>query len=386
MSTTIREKGSSVTDKLIQKTKNYSFIQVVRLLEHHCARELRTNANINNAPRPAARKNINTVAGFSPPETEMIRFHTNQKLDFFSADLYSLYQDNKTNEHENKNSAQWNVQVNMMGLTGAAGVLPYHYTELVLQRLKLKDSALKDFLELFNHRSISLYFQASVKYRLAIEYERERINTSRPKKDLYTNALLAIIGLGTKHLQNRLYTDDESLIYYSGLFSQQVKTASGLKNILQRHFSVPIKIEEFIGQWQDLIDDVRTRITSRVMPKGQNASLSRSAILGKRGWYAQGKIRIVIGPLDSKQLKRFSPGTSTLKALNELVRFYAGIECNYDFVIQVKRIDIPEKLALDKKSPPILGWNACLPKSGSRQAAEETIEIVVPAARPSLHN
>ncbi len=363
MSTTIRQKSPSVTQNLIQKTQNYSFVQTVRLLERSCA--FKSQSSLQQP--------YNVVAKFSPPETEIIRFHSNQKLEFFSADLSSIY--------KNTGNSQWNIPVNMMGLTGAAGVMPYHYTELILQRLKLKDTSLRDFFDLFNHRTVSLYFQACVKYHLPIEYERKRINTEKPENDLYTNALLSIMGLGTKHLRNRLYTDDESLIYYSGLFSQQVKTASGLKQILQRHFSIPVQIEEFIGQWQDLIDDVRTRITSRTLPTGQNASLSRSAILGKKAWYAQGKIHIVLGPLDNDTIKHYSPGTKTLKALNEIVRLYVGIECNYDFIIQVKRESIPEKLTLNKKSPPILGWNACLPKSKNNDNPHETIDITVAAAR-----
>lgn len=365
MPTALRGKSASVTKKLIQETPSYSFIQAVRLLERSCAYNL-------DAPKTSR---LNTIAKYSPPESETIRFHTNQKLEFFSADINSIYKE------PHNNSGQWNILVNMMGLTGSEGVLPYHYTELILQRLKAKDKSLRDFFELFNHRTISLYFQASVKYKLPIEYERKRLNTAKQEKDLYTNALLSIMGLGTKHLSNRLYTEDESLIYYSGLFSQQVKTTSGLKQILQRHFSIPIKIQEFIGQWQDLIDDVRTRLVSRALPTGQNARLNYSAILGKKGWYAQGKIRIVLGPIDSKFLKRFSPGTTTLKAFNEVVRLYAGIECDYDFVIQVKRQDIPKKLVLTKKASPILGWNAFLPKSESNNNPNEIVNIVVSPAR-----
>ena len=39
------------------------------------------------------------------------------------------------------------MKVNFMGLTGPMGVLPYCYTELILERLKAKDQALQSFLE-----------------------------------------------------------------------------------------------------------------------------------------------------------------------------------------------------------------------------------------------
>ena len=66
-------------------------------------------------------------------------------------------------------------------------------------------------------------------------------------------------------------------------------------------------------------------------------------MLGKKGWFAQGKIRIVLGPLNSQQLNKFAPGTKALKALNELVRLYKGMVTNYEFIIRIRKNDIPEK-------------------------------------------
>jgi len=363
MSSSSWQKNTSVTQQLTNNAPAYSFIQTVRLLERSCFYGVVKNSDA---------KKIMPIAGFAPPETETIRFHSNQKLDFYSSEISDI--------NMQKQGQQWHVLVNMMGLSGASGVLPYHYTEMILQRLKIKDKSLLKFFDLFNHRAISLFYKASIKYRHPFEYERKKLShNSTKEKDTHTQALLSLIGLGTKNLEKRLYTDDESLLFYSGLLSQNVKTSSGLKQILQRHFSIPVEIKEFVGQWQPLIDDVRTRLTSRALPKGQNACLSRSAILGKKGWYAQGKIQIILGPLDKKQLHHFSPGTQALKALNEIVRIYAGMECNYDFVIRVKRSDIPNKVVLSKKTPPIVGWNTWLPKSANNKSRKEneTVDIVV---------
>lgn len=371
MSSTSWQKNTSVTQHLTDNAAAYSFIQTVRLLERSCFYDSQKTPDSKHETS----KDM-SVARFIPPEAEAIRFHSSQKLEFHSSDIATINAE-KRNKNSNKNK-QWHVLVNLMGLTGASGILPYHYTEMILQRLKIKDKSLLNFLDLFNHRTISLFYQASVKYRLPIEYERKRLTTKpTQEKDAHTKALLALVGLGTKHLDNRLYTNDESLLFYSGLLSQNVKTSTCLKQILQRHFSIPVQIKEFVGQWQPLIDDVRTRLTSKEHPKGQNASLSRSAILGRKGWYAQGKIRIILGPLNKHQQQHFAPGTPALKALNEIVRLYAGLECNYDFIIRIKRSDIPNKVELSKKSPPIVGWNTWLPKSGKQEEESKTVDIVV---------
>ncbi|MFV1982581.1 MAG: type VI secretion system baseplate subunit TssG [Thiohalomonadales bacterium] len=365
-----RSKNSSIIQLLTENIHEFSFLQSVRLLERSCIYELISKSNTSK---------INTIAKFSPPSTEIIRFRNNQNLDFHPSEISSL---NRAVNHRNNN--QWRMKVNFMGLTGSMGVLPFHYSEMILQRHKLKDDSLLEFLDLFNHRTISLFYQSSVKYKLALDYERQKLTkNTETAKDSHTKVLLSLIGLGTKNLTNRLHTQDESLLFYSGLLTQTIKTSSGLKHILQRHFSIPIEISEFIGQWQWLIDDVRTKLTSQIQPKGQNACLGRSAILGRKGLFAQGKIRIILGPLNKSQLKRFAPGTKTLKALNELVRIYAGIECNYDFIIRAKRSDIPNKIVLNKNDPPILSWNAWFPKSGDSLKLNETVDIIVSANRLS---
>ena len=78
-----------------------------------------------------------------------------------------------------------------MGLTGPLGVLPHAYTELLLDRIRQKDTALRDFLDLFHHRIISLFYQAWEKYRFTIAYERG-------ERDRFSHHLLDLIGLGTR--------------------------------------------------------------------------------------------------------------------------------------------------------------------------------------------
>ena len=368
MSTASWRKNTSVIERLTEQPYDFTFSQAVRLLERAAMHENKLQNNVNTQP----------VAQFNPPQTEIIRFKTNNALNFKSSEISKL-----TGKVTRKEKKKWDMVVNFMGLTGALGVLPYHYTELILNRIKLKDNSLADFLDLFNHRTISLFYQASNKYKLPIEYERKQLSHSDNKKrDNFTQALLSLIGLGTQNINDRLYTSDESLFYYSGLLSQKIKTTSGLKQILQSHFNVPIEINEFVGQWQELIEDVRTRLPGRQNPKGQNNCLGRSVMLGSNGWFAQGKINIILGPLSSEQLKTFSPNTTALKALNEIVQLYVGMEYNYDFIIRIKRSDIPKKIQMGGKNKPIIGWNTWLAtKQNSSRNKNEMVDIKVSASR-----
>jgi len=222
MSTTSWRKNTSIINQLSEAPYNFNFLQAVRLLERSAVfgnKSKNGKYTFNNQP----------VALFTPPATETIRFSSNHALNFSSSEISKVSK--STNA---KDKIKWDLSVNFMGLTGAQGVLPYHYSEMVLKRLKMKDKSLSDFLDMFNHRTISLFYQASNKYKLPIEYERKKLNPPATKvRDDHSQVLLSLIGLGTKNLNNRLYIRDESLFYYSGLLSQQVKTTSGLKQILR---------------------------------------------------------------------------------------------------------------------------------------------------------
>lgn len=377
MPTSSRRTRLSVIERLIANPQEFSFTQVIRLLErasvfaHWEYQYQQKQAGKNFAAYTFAEQ---PIARFAPPTKEIIRFNTNQSLSFPETEFQSIKFINNQ-----QNLQQWQVLVNFLGLTGAMGVMPFHYSELILQRLKQKDTSMRQFLDLFNHRSVSLFFQASNKYRLPIAYERSKLlKNSDTNDNSHTQSLLSLLGLGTKHLQNRQHIRDESLIFFSGLFSNQIKSPAALGQIIQHYFSVPVRVQGFIGQWQELIDDVRSRLGAKTNRKGQNVCLGRNSMLGRRGWFAQGKSRINIGPLNKAQFDLFAPGTGSLRALNELVQSYLGMEQDYDFVIEVKREDVPDKIALVRKNPPLLAWNTWLAgKPNTNSDDDNLLKIVV---------
>lgn len=368
MPPTSRRKNPSVIQGLLLRPFEYSFKQAVRLLERAAAYQRGDTVVYSKNP----------VARYTPPSSEVVRFHSRQSLSFPAAEISGIEE-----KKSHSGTHQWHMQINFMGLTGSSGILPYHYSELVLKRLKIKDKSMMNFFDIFNHRLISLFYQASAKYHLPLEHERKKLNPSpNTENDSHTKILMALIGLGTNGLGNRLYTRDESLIYYSGLFTKKVRTTAGLKQIIFNHFSIPVEIKEFVGQWQELIDDVRTRLPSISNPRGQNSQLGKSVMLGHKGWFAQGKIRIILGPLTQKQLHTFAPGTTTLKALDEIVRLYINFEHDYDYVMRIKRSDIPRTIRLSRDPSPIVGWNTWLsPKLNQSGNNNTIIDIPVSARR-----
>lgn len=370
MSTQIRRKNTAVIEQLLQSPQLVPFFQAVRLLER--------GAIFHNQDRDESFMNERIVGQFTPPSTEVLRFTTHLSLGFPGSEIIRIQRENVGQ------ASRWHMNVGFMGLTGSTGVLPFHYTEILFQRLKLRDESLKSFLDLFNHRIVSLFFQAGVKYRLPLAYERQKLMQQRRERmDSHTHAILSLLGLGTDHLLDQLNIHHESLVFFAGLLSQRTRPANSLRQLLTYYFDVPVEVQEFVGEWHELIDDVRSRLPSPGNPKGQNACLGRSAILGGKGWFAQGKIRVKIGPLNAEQFKQFAPGTTTLRRLNEVVKLYSGGELDTEYVLKVTRQHIPRRIQLCQTAPPTVGWNTWLASqvSDDRDNNEGTLDIRVSSAR-----
>ena len=78
------------------------------------------------------------------------------------------------------------MTVTFLGLTGPSGVLPRHYTELLLRLDREakgpEKHALRRWLDLFNHRLLSLFYRAWEKYRFLPSLRARRIWTRRTRR------------------------------------------------------------------------------------------------------------------------------------------------------------------------------------------------------------
>jgi type VI secretion system protein ImpH len=138
------------------------------------------------------------------------------------------------------------------GSDRSQGVLPNPYTTLLIERLRFNDAAPRDFLDIFNHRIISLFYRAWRKYRFDVACEQG-------ERDLFSRHLLSLLGLGTDGLRDRQAVSDDALVYYAGLLAQRPRSAQALQQILADYFEVPVKIEQFAGGWYRLDPETQCR-------------------------------------------------------------------------------------------------------------------------------
>ncbi|MDP6560868.1 MAG: type VI secretion system baseplate subunit TssG [Candidatus Binatia bacterium] len=335
-----RRTDPSLEDTLFEEGYLFDFFQAVRLLER-----LFPNR------RPIGRD--------TEPHQEVVRFRSRLSMAFPPSAIYEIAHE----EREEDEDRQVRMTVAFMGLTGPLGVLPNCYTELMIERAHRKDPTMREFLDLFNHRMISLFFRAWEKYRFPIAYERG-------EHDHFSQYLLDLMGMGTKGLRGRLEIADDRLLFYVGLLAQRPPSAHALELLLQDYFGVPIAVCQFEGEWIKLDEENQSSFGS----KGKNNELGVSTIMGARIWDQHAKFRIKVGPLTFQEFSEFLPDGAAFHSMAQLVRFFVGQEFDFDIQLILKACEVPP-CRLENSGPggAKLGWSAWLKTKEFPHDAERPI-------------
>ncbi|WP_119459032.1 type VI secretion system baseplate subunit TssG [Rhodospirillaceae bacterium SYSU D60014] len=359
MATKSRRPNPPLIQALFKDADRFEFFQAVRVLEQAARKD-------SEDPRFEGRAAVGEDAD---PRREAVRFRALQALSFPDAPIDRLTP-GKTDPEGRRPAGPPEMIVSFMGLTGPMGVLPQHYTEMLIRSIRDKSVAIRDFFDLFNHRIISLFVRAWEKYRLPAVYER----SGREGDDPISASLYALVGFGTDHLRGRLAVDDEILLHYAGHLTQSTRSAVALEAMLSDHFGRPVWIEQFQGRWGNLAADERTTLPSWAHPEGSFCQLGSNAVIGDRVWDVQGSFRIRVGPLGYREFVRFMPDGKDLGALAHLVRSYVGPDLSFDLQLTLSKAEVPFcRLATDGDDAPRLGWNTWLKQWDHPRDVSDTV-------------
>jgi type VI secretion system protein ImpH len=278
------------------------------------------------------------VGGFGQPSAEVVRLGAHPSLNFPASEIQSL---------------QWDegqapiLRVNFMGLTGPQGPLPQWYTATILEQLRSGDSTLRDFLDIFNHRGLSLFYRAWQKYRFGVAYERG-------DRDKFFLNLLALIGLGTEGLPGRQAVIDEALIFYAGLLALHQRSARGLELLLSDYFDVPVEAEQLIGAWYRLDPATQCCLDGSESPSQE---LGGGGVLGDETWDQHSRVQLKIGPLSFEQYREFLPSGSAYEPLRALTKFYSNEQFEFEIKLVLRRDEVPRcELGAESDAALQLGW------------------------------
>ena len=351
--------GSALIDRLFREPFRFDFFQAVRLLDSHARREEQTRRRW-------------PVGHDATPLQEIVRFRAPPSLSFPAGSIVGLAASDGDGADR---KAPPDMTVPFLGLTGPSGVLPQHYTSLLIERchVKHKDYALREYFDLFHHRLVSLFYRAWEKCHFQFVFER--VQLERPgEDDDFTFALYSLVGLGTEGLRRKMAFDDEAVLLYGGYFAHFPRNAISLECLLGHYWEIPLTVQQFHGQWLYLSEEEQTALPSAANPLGQNCALGVNAIVGTRVWNIQSMFRICIGPVTYSQFREFMPVGRRLLPLCQMVRLYAGMEFDFDVQVVLKKEEVPWcQLPADHAAAPRLGWNSWIRSGPMQRDADEAV-------------
>ena len=303
------------------------------------------------------RKAVGTT---SPPASEGVRFNAHLSLAFPPSSIREIVRPKREDR-----PAQMTVA--FMGLTGPQGVLPRHYTELLMERVAAKDLALREFLDLFNHRMISLFYRAWEKHRCLVGFER---GVSGEHPDRLSKYFWALMGLGTEAIRERLSGVERVLLRYVGAIAQKPKSANALQQVLSDYFKVPVSIQQFLGLWLPLAEEDWTRLGTR----GSNNQLGQTTVLGTQVWDQQAKFKVRVGPMQYTEFANLLPSGHSYPVLVNVAKFFAGPDLDFDVNLICEAEQVPVcRLRESDSYAPRLGWTTWLKTKESVQDADQVL-------------
>lgn len=284
------------------------------------------------------------------PEREVVRFKSRVGLDFPASEV------DRVDEAGLDEPAE--MVVSILGLAGVQGPLPSDVTQTLLDRSFQKDHAFRDFLDLFNHRLLSLLYRARKKHRPALDHRP-------PDQGRLARCLFALMGLGFPELRERTAAPDRMLLPYVGLLLPHPRSMVGLERLLEDALGVPVEVVPFRGRWLVLEPEDRTRLGRP--GRGANNALGVSAVVGGRAWDQAAAFEVRVGPVGLPELLDLLPIGRAHKLLRALARFYVDGQLAVDVRLTCHPEEIPE-LRLGTSGDTRLGWSLRLEKQSSDTA------------------
>lgn len=255
------------------------------------------------------------------------------------------------------------------GYLGPNGPLPIHLSEFIRERaINFSDPTWLAFLDTFSHR-FSLHF-----YR-AWAQSRPAVALDRPEEDSFRRHVGALVGIGGAARQQRDPVHDDARLHFAGWLVRRVHNVEGVESVLSAYFGVPVRLERWVGHWMRLPTGELTRIGHSNRNEASRR-LGLGAMLGRRVWDRQHKVRLHIGPLTLEQYLLFLPLGSARPVLQRWVQQLLGDELDWDAELVLENIEVPAaRLGSRRGNAPRLGWVAWLgQRARARNAADVRID------------
>jgi len=321
-----------VKSALLKEGFRFSFFQAVRLLQYGL---------------PGAVP----VGHQGPVGKEVIRFRPVLDLAFASSDVAKV-----TETPVRDGLPRYEVATTFLSIYGAVSPLPTYFTEELLGQDD--DSLQREFLDLFHHRAISLFYRVWEKYRYTSRFTPDGA-------DYFSRRFMMMLGI------DRLPADHHvgkvRLLGLAGLLTQIPRSASTLRSLIGDYFEgVPVRVDTCVGRWLPIPEDQRNRLAISGTRLGKDLSL------GDRVYDRSCTFRVALGPLSLEEYMAFLPCGDKMPELRELTDLLNGDGLDYEVELRLNKDEVPPLQLSSERTR--LGWSSWL---GRREGMDSTIRFLV---------
>ena len=263
-----------------------------------------------------------------PVNREGVRFSPALDLSFGVNEVDGIQADDET--------GRYTVQSRFFGLYGTDSPLPANYTEQLLY--DDPEGRLRAFVDIFNHRLLSLRHRAWKKYRQNVQYDGRGTDPISRRLRILT------------HLEQ--LGEPIALLRYAPLLHQQPLSEASFEQILQDAMQVPVRVESCHVRWMPVPEHQRSGLGRK------NCTLGGLCALGDQLRSAASTFRVVVGPLSARYVESFLPNGRRREELLALIdRLNSDqLDCVISIEVEPDALD-PTWLGDERQG---LGWNTWL--------------------------
>jgi type VI secretion system protein ImpH len=307
---------------LTAEAPDFDFFQAVRLLE-------RLGGGVR-------------VGLDGPPANETLRLRPVASMAFAPSDVAAIEElPARDGAPARRRLTAW-----FLGLYGVSSPLPSSYAEWIAQA-DPSDTRVRDFLDLYHHRLLSLFYRAWTRHHYVALYAHDGT-------DPLSSRLLAWVGANAQL----------RLLRWASLLCGRDRPPAALAAMWSDLIGVPIHVDGNVGRWVAVPADQRARLGRAACRLGQDF------VLGARVHDLSGRFRVTVGPVDFAEFERFLPGSRGRAELADVVARSLPTAFDYDVAVTLRAGSQP-RLALGTPSPRRLGWSSWL--GGGRSTEDTTV-------------
>jgi type VI secretion system protein ImpH len=206
-----------------------------------------------------------------------------------------------------------------LGLTGAASPLPPYLAEEIAQEDE-EAPLRRDFLDLFHHRFVSLFYRARARSDYANGYRSDQ-------SDAWSRRVLALLG---RDRPPRV--EAWRVLRWAPILAQRNVTPAAVEaavaDVLAEELGeVGVSVEPFVGTWAPIDPDDENRLGRA------RSTLGRDLLVGRRILDRSSRFRLVVGPLGREMLLRIRGNERLLRRVADAVAELCAATLEFELVL-----------------------------------------------------